>query len=764
MKSTKRLIFYLCLLIALAACGGDSGGSSGIPSGPSTPTPTSTAVTGVSVSKSSLTLIEGGSETVSATVTPSTALNKNVSWKSSDESIASIDSNGMITARKPGTATITATTLDGNKTATLTLTVTIDYIARQKKVLIDFYNAMKGDSWMHKDGWKSDEVELKDWYGITMEGNYITSINLAGNNLKGKIPASLGETIAVTRALSEADTRSEETEEATTRAEESQSILGNLKSLDLSSNEISGSIPPEIGNLNGLSNLNLSGNDISGAIPPEVGKLSGLSNLDLSGNKISGPIPPEMGNLKELQNLDLGSNNISGSIPPEIGNLTNLTNLDLGGNDLSGDIPTELGNLSNLESLNISDNKLSGDIPPELLESDMWKNLKEEPDLTQQGDTELPEPNPTIVMVTSVSINKTTLELTVGDSETLIATIYPSDATIKKVSWSSSNNSVAVVYDSGIVFAIAAGNATLTVTAEGGKTATCNLIVKAAPPATVDVTSVEFPKPATDIVLGSTLYAGSLMVVKPDNATDKSLTWSSSDNTIATVNKDGDVKGIALGKVTITATSNSNPTIKGSFELTVKPARVDVTGVSLNKSSLTLNVGDTETLTATVSPADATDKSVTWSSNNIGVATVDANGKVRAIAAGTATITVKTNDGGKVATCNLTVKAVMPANVAVTGVSLNKASLELSAGDTETLVATVNPSDATNKNVSWNSNNTGVATVDANGKVTAIAAGNATITVTTADGGKTATCTVTVKGDESINPEASGVNPGKINE
>ena len=166
-----------------------------------------------------------------------------------------------------------------------------------------------------------------------------------------------------------------------------------------------------------------------------------------------------------------------------------------------------------------------------------------------------------------------------------------------------------------------------------------------------------------------------------------------------------------------------------------------VTGVSLNKGSLTLDVGESDTLTATITPNNATNPNVTWSSNNESVATVN-NGVVTAIKAGTATITVTTEDGNKTATCAVSVAA---ATVPVTGVTLNKTSTSLYVGDTETLTPTITPDNATNKNVTWSSDDTSVATVDASGLVTAVARGTAVITATAADGsGANATCTVTV--------------------
>lgn len=170
------------------------------------------------------------------------------------------------------------------------------------------------------------------------------------------------------------------------------------------------------------------------------------------------------------------------------------------------------------------------------------------------------------------------------------------------------------------------------------------------------------------------------------------------------------------------------------------PTTVAVSSVSLSKTSITLTEGDKETLTATVLPNNATDKTVEWSSSNTSVASVS-NGTVTAIKAGTTTITVKTKDGGKTATCAVTVNAKV---IPVSDVTLNKTELTLTEGNSETLSATVKPDDATDKTVSWTSSDAIVASVDDNGKVTAVKAGTATITVKTKDGEKTATCKITV--------------------
>ena len=161
---------------------------------------------------------------------------------------------------------------------------------------------------------------------------------------------------------------------------------------------------------------------------------------------------------------------------------------------------------------------------------------------------------------------------------------------------------------------------------------------------------------------------------------------------------------------------------------------IAVTSVSLDCTSMEVMEGTVSFLLATVSPSNAENQEVWWSSSNSSVASVD-NGFVTAFKAGTATITVETDDGGKTATCNVTVVAK---EIPVTSVSLDQTKIELIEGDEITLTATVKPHDATNKNVTWTSSNESVATVD-NGKITAVKDGSATITVKTKEGNKSAT-------------------------
>lgn len=163
-----------------------------------------------------------------------------------------------------------------------------------------------------------------------------------------------------------------------------------------------------------------------------------------------------------------------------------------------------------------------------------------------------------------------------------------------------------------------------------------------------------------------------------------------------------------------------------------------VTGISLNKQQDSILIGSTDTLSAIITPSDATDKNVTWTSSDSNIATVDNTGKITGIKAGTAIIEATTEDGGLTATCTVTV--LQP----VTGITLNKTTDTLNVGQSDQLISTIHPADASNQSITWTSSDPNIATVDSTGNVTALSVGTATITVTTADGNKTATCVLTV--------------------
>ena len=257
----------------------------------------------------------------------------------------------------------------------------------------------------------------------------------------------------------------------------------------------------------------------------------------------------------------------------------------------------------------------------------------------------------TTVDVEKVSLNKSATTLTEGESETLTATITPSNATgDKTVKWSSSNEAVATVDSNGKVTAKKAGTAVITATSSNGKTAGCTVTVKQKE---IAITGISLNKSTTSLTEGEseTLTA----TITPSNATgDKTVKWSSSNEAVAAVDSNGKVTAKKAGTAVITVTSSNGK--NASCTVTVKQKEISITGIGLNKSTTSLTEGESETLTATITPSNATgDKTVKWSSSNEAVATVDSNGKVTAKKAGTAVITA-TSSNGKTAGCTVTVK------------------------------------------------------------------------------------------------------------
>lgn len=323
---------------------------------------------------------------------------------------------------------------------------------------------------------------------------------------------------------------------------------------------------------------------------------------------------------------------------------------------------------------------------------------------------------------TGIKLNRTSAGILKGGTVRLSATVIPDTASSKRVIWSSSDKNVAVVDSSGLVRGVGKGSAVITAkTAVNGKTASCKITVG------TRITGVTLSKTKLNIKKGNkfTLKA----YVSPSDAYDKTVTWSSSNKAVASVDSKGTVTAVSKGTARITAKTKN-----GKTAVCVVNVVVPVTNVVLSKSSVSIWKGASVTLTSKVYPASANHKTLTWSSSDNSVAVVDKTGKITAKGAGKAVITAKAASG-VYARC--TVNVVIPSR----GVNISKTSIELSEGESFTLEAALVPSNSTDS-VTWSSSDTSVATVSG-GVVTAVSQGTAAITVKTSRG-KTAQCTVTV--------------------
>ncbi len=354
--------------------------------------------------------------------------------------------------------------------------------------------------------------------------------------------------------------------------------------------------------------------------------------------------------------------------------------------------------------------------------------------------------NVTPKQVKSIIIDKDEMTLERGETAQLSVTVYPQDADDSSVEWSSENNEVATVDSKGTVVAISSGTTIIRATTNDGSnlTAECQVIVTS-----LKATGISIDRTEATLERDATLQLTA--TVMPEDAGDKSVTWSSADSGIARVDGAGLVTAVSVGTTTITATTGDGTGLTASCTVTVTPKTVQ--SITMDEEALNLERGETTRLTVIVTPQDADDVSVTWYSNNSGVATVDDGGRVTAIEVGTAVITATTNDGsGLSAKCTVT---VTPKEV--DDISINKEILKMEIGDIEQLTVVISPADADDKTVTWRSADAEVASVNSDGVVTARKAGETTITAT-ASNGLTVECQVEVTDPNGIySPNADDV-------
>ncbi len=666
-----------------------------------------TPATGVTLHRDSITLEVGQTELLHAAVQPANAANKNVVWSSSHDSIVTVDANGMIKGiRASDTAvTITAKSVDGNYTATCAVTVkpvsvnfvslnalnmsfTLGDVGRQLTATVKPVNAAN-----QTVTWRSDNpnvAEVNDGFVTLVGPGYTEIVATSANNISAKC-----------------------------------GITVNGLKLGTAQTEI------EVGDMFAIS---------AAAYP--AGKITWSSNNGCVSVNDFGVVTAH----------STGTATISATVNGFV------------------------------ETCEITVKAAEG------------------------GSGE-------VTIVPSITLDKTAIGLTKDATYTINATVANASGS---VSWSSSDNTVATV-EGGSIKAMASGEALITASiVKEGNTYTATCVVHVAESATPNVTSIALDKTAATIVQGETINL-TAAVAAPEGV-DQTVTWETNRTNIATV-ANGEVTGVAPGTATITAIAGDHRvtcevTVLGEYSVTVdateehilfggvdtviqgetytailaandncvinevtveingvettdftrnektitipnvqgnvviivssmKLVPTPVEGVTIDET-LTLDPEETHALGATVVPDGASNKAVTWHSSNTNVASVNADGVVTAHNAGTAVITVTTVNGGFTDTCLVTVTGNK-----VESIALDKSAISIEVGKTDTLTATVDPDNATNKNVIWKSNNPVIATVE-NGLVTGVSAGTATIVAITEDGNHIAACMVTVTAESNV--------------
>ncbi len=686
-----------------------------------------TAVTPTSVSvDNSISIIVGMSETVMATVLPNNVANKTVTWSSSDEAIATVDSNGVITALKIGTATITVMTEDrclllaiGCK-ATIAVTVTrpvvnvigVSIVGSSTIALVDgtivpvVATVLPVDATNPALTWSSSDNAIATVFKGIITGVSVGTATLTVTTADGGQTATVAVIVTAT--------------------------LVNPMSISISDNTLNLAVretslveviflPADV--TSSRKTLSWSSSDDAIATVDQNGVITaiavGTANIMVTDGFATATVAVTVIPIL-VSSVSVGSSTV-GIVNGSTATVTATV------------LPTDAANKGLTWSS--SDDQIATVNPSGVITAIAVGTANIIVTTTEGGHTATVAVTITAsaVSVSSVSVGSNTVNLAVRETSLVVATVLPIEATNQALIWSSSDNAKATVDVNGVITGVAVGTVTITATTSGGQTATVAVTV-----IPVRVTSVSVGSTTRNLRKGE-VQSGDATVL-PSDAANKELIWSSSDNAIATVSLTGLIRGVTAGTATITVrTADQGYTATISVIVTA----VSVTGVSVDNSMVSVVVGTTNTVEATVLPSDATNKALTWSSSDNAKATVDANGVITGISAGTANIIVTTVNGKHTATVAVTVTATA---VSVSSVNVSTSTVSLSVGETSPpVVVTVLPIEATNKAVTWSSSDNAKATVDANGVITGVAVGMADITVTTVNGRHTAEVAVTVE-------------------
>ena len=625
-------------------------------------------VTGIQLNPTSTIIKEGESVTLVATVTPSNADNKAVSWSSSSDAVAKVDANGKVTGVKAGSATITATTEDGGKTATCAVTVQQNNapsvtvgaehvsavsVELQGKAQVD----NKGTSLVL--GFQYYKVNSSDSPSVTTlisanadeDNNYtvvITGLEPSTTYCYWSFVRQNGQdTYGETKEFTTKDVASLlETKEASGIEAVKATLNAKLDLTDVKYKDLA------YGFLWGTSESSLNTDIKCTEIKDKTitAPLTSLSHktqywykayVKLDSQTFYGEVKTFTTDVVPVESVSLDKTEYTFNT---IGNTLTLkaTVLPADATDKSVSWTSDKEAVATVDANGRVTAKGNGKATITATSKDQGKTATCVITVAQ--------------WVTGISLDKTSITLNEGQEQTLIPTVNPSNAADKSLNWTSSNTSVATVNAEGKVTAVSKGTATIKAEAKdgSGKYASCSVTVKRI------VSSIQLNKTSLVLYRGTSNVSETLTAtISPSDASNTSVTWTSSDTSVASVSPSGVVTGKAKGKATITVTANDDSGAQATCEVEVKQY---VTSISLNKTSLSLEIGDEVTLSVTsVLPDNAHDKTYTWSSSDSAIASIDNSGMVTAKAKGKATIKVTANDGNGVnATCSVVVSPKCP--------------------------------------------------------------------------------------------------------
>lgn len=699
------------------------------------------AVTSIVLNKDSATIVVDKKEPLSATIFPENATWKYLVWSSSDETIATVNSEGLVTAKALGEASITAKAMDdSNVSASCVVTVApqlaenLTFVSADTSVVVDQKlllptivepqnTSYKTFSWYSDDESIATVNEKGIVTGVKVGRTKITATTIDGSN----ISTSCIITVAPQPVLS-----------VSVGVDQMALFVGDSVALANPKYSYVSVRPQNATNKTLLwhsSDSNIATVDSSGMI-----RAVGVGRAFISASSTDGTNCSDSCLIIVAPRLAYGVSLSQTSINAVISQTYQLT---------AHVYPEDTTNqsiywTSSDETIATVDS--TGLVTAHALGTAIITVS------TTDGSEKSSSCTVTVIpqLIWGMSLAPTDTTLVVGQTLQLVATVWPSYATNKKIKWTSSNPQFATVDSTGIVTAISPGGLRVTASATDGSELYADGWITVLPQL---VDSIELSPSSASVVVDKTLQLST--IVWPNNATYSTLAWTSSNDSIASVDSTGLLTALKVGNVTITATATDGSRTTATCEISVLPQLVESLTLSLTSDSIVVN--KTLQLSAIINPDNSTSKSLMWMSSDEQIATVDTTGLVTAKQVGTVQIIAIAPDGSNCTACCMI--TVLPQ--IVEDVSLSLISASVVVDQTLQLSATIEPNNATKQDVIWASSDEYIATVDSTGLVTAKQIGDVAITVSTTDGSNiTKTCNVTVLPQvvESLTLSASTTN------
>ena len=664
----------------------------------------------ISLADASENLIVGMTKKLEATITPEDATTKTITWTSSNTDVATVSSEGIVTAKGGGTTVITATTNNG-KTAKCTITV-------EQPVTAIVLNVTLTSLWVGKT--KTLTATVTPTTSSNTAVNWSSSDNnVATVSSKGIVTAKGQGTCTITCTAADGyGTKStceitvkQQVAEITLSETTASLWVGDTKTITATTSPTTASNTAVEWSSSDDKVANVSSEGVITA-NGEGSCIITCSAVDGYGTKTTCEVTVKQ------QVTEIALSETTASLWVGDTKTITATATPTTASNTSVEWYSSDDNVASVSSDGVITAKGKGTCTITCTAADGY-GTKSTCEVTVKQQ------------VTEITLSETNASLWVGETKTITTTTTPTTASNTSVEWSSSDDNVATVSSDGVITAIGEGTCTITCTASDGygTKSTCEVSVKQ------QVTEIALSETTASLWVGDTKTITA--TTSPITASNPSVEWSSSDDKVATVSSEGVITANGEGTCIITCTAADGYGTKSICEVIVKQ---QVTEIALSETNASLWVDETKTITATALPTTASNTSVEWSSSDDNVATVSSDGVITAKGEGTCIITCTAADGyGIKSTCEITVKQQ------VTEIVLSETTVSLCLGDTKTITATATLETASNTDVIWSSSDENVATVSADGIVTAKGEGTCIITCTAADGyGTVSVCEVTV--------------------